>query len=75
MKWQLFLIAIAFTGNAVYGDQHRSERDFSIDLQELKEKEQTLKKLTEREFLKQTYVRIYHASDDNQYSISYHRLD
>ena len=41
MKWQLFLIAIAFTGNAVYGDQHRSERDFSIDLQELKEQEQT----------------------------------
>jgi len=41
MKWQLFLIAIAFTGNAVYGDQHRSERDFSIDLQELKEREQT----------------------------------
>tara|TARA_B100000809_G_C15046114_1_gene497308 strand:+ start:154 stop:846 length:693 start_codon:yes stop_codon:yes gene_type:complete len=41
MKWQLFLIAIAFTGNAVYSDQHRSERDFSIDLQEAKEQEQT----------------------------------
>ncbi|MCS5566853.1 MAG: hypothetical protein NZ743_02400, partial [Pseudomonadales bacterium] len=41
MKWQLFLIAMAITGNAVYGDQHRSERDFSIDLQELKEREQT----------------------------------
>ncbi|MFP6822618.1 MAG: EF-hand domain-containing protein [Pseudomonadales bacterium] len=40
MKWQLFLIAIAFTGNAVHSDQHRNERDFSINLQEAKEREQ-----------------------------------
>ena len=37
MRWQLFLIAIAFTGNAVHSDQHRNERDFSINLQEAKE--------------------------------------
>ena len=37
MRWQLFLIAIAYTGNAVHSDQHRNERDFSINLQEAKE--------------------------------------
>jgi len=73
MKWQLFLIAIAFTGNAVYGDQHRSERDFSIDLQKAKEQEQTAFSKMDRDGDGRVSLSEFAAIADNQREQDRHR--